>query len=184
MGTMAYIKSLHAECDCLLPNIEILEEPITLGMQRLDVCHGSHQFFIACGLFRLVLLQRSLCICFTGTLLGQSSGVQCSLRCRVFHQLLVVRLCILLVRGRLCHLLFQILAQQIEHCNHTCFLLRLGGIRAPCRRGWWWSSLVLMGGHLRQYCNSSSCDATWSGSSDKIVRIAHQISCAAPRQRC
>merc|ERR1719336_720467 len=169
------LQGLDLASASLFANIKILQEPIALGVHGRDVCHGCHQLLAFCSLVRLMRLQFSLCICFTGTLRCQSIGVQCSFRCRIFHQLLVVCLCILLLCGRLGHLFFQILAQQIEHCDHACVLLRLGGVRTPCRRGRWWSSLVLMGGNLCQYRNSSSCDATWSGSSDKIAWIAQAL---------
>merc|ERR1719336_1668829 len=136
------LQGLDLTSTSLLANIEILQEPVALGMQRRDVCHGRHQFLAFCGLVRLVRLQLSLCICFTRALLCQSIGVQCSLRSRVFHQLLVVRLCVLLLCGCFGHLFFQVLAQQIEHCNHACVLLGLGGVRTPCRSWRWSSSLV------------------------------------------
>merc|ERR1719189_1398449 len=53
----------------LLANIEILQEPITFGMQRRDVRHGCHQLFPFSSLVRLVRLQLSFGVCLAGTLL-------------------------------------------------------------------------------------------------------------------
>merc|ERR1712050_763744 len=70
-STQHGLRSLQGLCltsASLLAYIKILQKPITLGMQRRDVCRGCHQVFAFGNLARLMRLQCCLCICFAGAL--------------------------------------------------------------------------------------------------------------------
>merc|ERR1719291_534686 len=81
----------------LLPNIEILQQPVALSMQRRNVFHGSHQLLASIGLRCRVIPECSLCIRLGRPLLSQRLRVCGPLCRRIFHHRLIIGLTIFFV---------------------------------------------------------------------------------------
>merc|ERR1719324_1953952 len=95
---LCFAKGINLAGACLLSYVKILQKPITLSMERLDVpnrgsklAHG--RFFVLCG-----LLKRRLHVCQSTLLVCQTLGIISTLVGGVFHHLLVVCLGILFLR--------------------------------------------------------------------------------------
>mmetsp|Transcript_6639 Transcript_6639/g.19009 ORF Transcript_6639/g.19009 Transcript_6639/m.19009 type:complete len:234 (-) Transcript_6639:12-713(-) len=114
--------------------LEILQQPVALGMQGRDVLLGRHQLADS-GLVRVtVSLQIGLQIGRGTDLFRQRLRVSRALRRGVGHHGLVVGLRLVLAGLRLGHLLLQVLDQQVDHGDDAVAGLVLRLVRAPSGR--------------------------------------------------
>mmetsp|Transcript_19546 Transcript_19546/g.51234 ORF Transcript_19546/g.51234 Transcript_19546/m.51234 type:complete len:296 (+) Transcript_19546:90-977(+) len=164
----------------LLAYLEVLEEPVALGMEAANVFGIGHKLLES----RLVLLLGRQHALFgrglRALLILKRLRIQRALLRRICHELLVVLLRVLLLGLTLGHLLVQVLHQQVDHADDAIALLalvRVGaeGLRGRGRRG---LGAAAVQGNLHEGCrsrdgNTSACDATRSLSRRRRPTIVH-----------
>mmetsp|Transcript_30687 Transcript_30687/g.82162 ORF Transcript_30687/g.82162 Transcript_30687/m.82162 type:complete len:375 (+) Transcript_30687:3-1127(+) len=123
-------KSVNFARTHLLAHIVVLEQPIALHVQVMDVLQRARQVSLAFLQRVLQLLQVALKARLGRLLVREALGVRSPLVGGVLHQLLVVGLRVLLGRLRLGHLLVQVSDEQENHLDHPAVLPRLLGVDA------------------------------------------------------
>merc|ERR1712087_243411 len=117
--SLGIVERINFAAACLLPYFVVLQQPITLGVQRRDVSRKGHHFVAR---RRLGLFQRyklAFCVSERRNFSRQRLRV-CSPFCRrLSHHSHVVCLCVLFLGLCLCHFLREISDEQIDHCNHA-----------------------------------------------------------------
>merc|ERR1719188_220086 len=121
----------------LLAHVEILQEPIALQVQSVDILVSCPQFLLGACQVGLLLLKSRLQFGKSTLLVSESLGILCTLVSRVLHEGLIVLLGILLSDLSLGHFLVQILDEEIHHRDDAIALLGLLGVRLEGLR-WRW----------------------------------------------
>mmetsp|Transcript_92484 Transcript_92484/g.299227 ORF Transcript_92484/g.299227 Transcript_92484/m.299227 type:complete len:200 (-) Transcript_92484:1461-2060(-) len=99
-------------------------------MQGRDVPQRGRELLAGRGFCVFVLLEVRLHLAQHVLLLGEGRRILGTLLCRVLHCSHIVRLCVLLLRFGLRHLLVEVLDQEVHHRHHAQVLLGLLGVRA------------------------------------------------------
>merc|ERR1719251_186325 len=156
-----------------LPSVEVLQQPIALPVKRGYQLRCEHRFFCALCSSLLVGLECCVHVCLRGAFLSQGLRVDRALLGRVFHQLLVVSLRILLLRLCLGKFFCKISNQEINHCDHTIIFMRFCCIGSPRRwRSGRCSLLLRVQRNLSKRCNASPSNATWRSSDQFATLVA------------
>merc|ERR1719198_2473339 len=132
--SLGLLESIDLTSTGLLADIEILQQPIAVGMQTLQELHGCHHLLHAVSLLLGFLLHQTLRISLGCFLISDGFGVSDPLLCGLACKLFVLSLSILLFKFHLLHLLVQISHEHVHHGNHSVALLALLRIRIPSLR--------------------------------------------------
>mmetsp|Transcript_10022 Transcript_10022/g.21066 ORF Transcript_10022/g.21066 Transcript_10022/m.21066 type:complete len:414 (-) Transcript_10022:1104-2345(-) len=152
------LQRIGLPCPRLLTHIVVLDQPIALGVEGLNVLERARQL-LPCGRLRLVVrLEVRLQGGLSGTLLSERLRVSGALLRGILHHLLIVLLRLLLRCLGLSHLLVKVLHQQVDHGDHACALCGLRRIGPKGLRRWWRGDLVPLVMH-RDLCEDGDARA-------------------------
>merc|ERR1740117_392264 len=123
----------------LLADVKVLQQPIAVVVEGLDVLECGTQFLCGGGMVLCVLLEGGLHVSQSTLLVGKALRVAGAFVLRVSHHLLIVALSIFLLSLGNGHLFVKVLYQQVNHRDDTIALFSLllvgtGGL-------WWWWGL-------------------------------------------
>mmetsp|Transcript_99548 Transcript_99548/g.319499 ORF Transcript_99548/g.319499 Transcript_99548/m.319499 type:complete len:403 (-) Transcript_99548:1079-2287(-) len=164
-------------CASGLAGLEILQQPVALGVQGCNVLLRRHQLVDRSLVVATVGLQVGLQIGFGTGLLRQRLRVGGALRRGFAHHGLVVGLRLVLAGLRLGHLLLQVLDQQVDHGDDAVAVLILLLVCAPCvrRRGRGGGGVQLVvHADLREHRDTGVGDATGGLGRRRGATVVHE----------
>mmetsp|Transcript_133331 Transcript_133331/g.426484 ORF Transcript_133331/g.426484 Transcript_133331/m.426484 type:complete len:375 (-) Transcript_133331:102-1226(-) len=118
----------------LLAYLEVLEEPVALGMEGRHVLLEDHELLAGRGLLTLALLKLGLHVGLRSLPVGQRLRVHGALLGRVGHHGPIISLGDLLLGLGGGHLLRDVIHDEVQHGNHAAALLAFGFVRLCGRR--------------------------------------------------
>merc|ERR1719329_124860 len=161
---LGLLERVNLTCAGFFAHIKILEQPIAVLVQITNEIHGGQRLFHLVSAFSSFFLQQSLCIGLGTLLFSGALGIHDTLLSRIFGELFVLLLCILLFDIHLLHFLVQVCNEHVHHCHDTTALPTLLGVCIPSGWGWRRSILVLIVGHNLNQRDSSARNASRSSS--------------------
>merc|ERR1719414_1378484 len=122
-------------------HVEVLEQPITVRMERRDVLERRRELIPKRLPLSLVRLELTFQGGLRRYLVCQSLRVFGALLSGVAHQDHIISLSVLLCCLGLSHVLVKVIYENIYHLDHTGILLRFCLVRADCLWWRWWGNL-------------------------------------------
>merc|ERR1740130_1391499 len=142
---------------CLFSHLEVLQQPVTFAMQRLNVLLSGHQGLASGGFLLGMRIERCLSLCLGFALVCQGLCVNGTLLCGVLHGALVIFLSVFLSCLALSHLFCQVRNHSVDQGDDTAAFPRFLGESLSSRRWWGWGNVLL------DEANAGAGNATWRG---------------------